>query len=190
MNKDKQTEKTTIRGLTWEIVKFIALAVIIVAPIRMFIAQPFIVNGRSMQPTFATGQYLIVDEISYRLENPQRGNIIVFKYPLDLSKFFIKRIIGLPNETVEIKNGIVTIKSKTNPNGFQIKEPYVKFKKNDTMTRKLGPDEYFVMGDNRADSLDSRAWGTVPKKLIVGKAFLRLLPVANAGIMPGDSSNF
>lgn len=189
-NQDKQidekADKITVKGFIWEIVKFSMLAAVIVLPIRAFIAQPFIVNGRSMDPTFATGQYLIVDELSYRFEDPKRGDIVVLRYPRNPSKFFIKRIVGLPNETIEIKEGVVRIKTKTNPIGFQLTEPYVEFKKSDTITKKLDDSEYFVMGDNRAESLDSRAWGSVPRKLIIGKAFLRLFPIASAEVMPGS----
>ncbi len=189
-NQDKQidekADKITVKGFIWEIVKFSILAAVIVLPIRAFIAQPFIVNGRSMDPTFATGQYLIVDELSYRFEDPKRGDIVVLRYPRNPSKFFIKRIVGLPNETIEIKEGVVRIKTKTNPIGFQLTEPYVEFKKSDATTRELGKSEYFVMGDNRAESLDSRAWGSVPRKLIIGKAFLRLFPIASAEVMPGS----
>src|SRR3990167_9889845 len=99
-------------------IKFIVLALIIVTPIRMFIAQPFIVNGSSMDPTFATGQYLIVDEISYRFNEPKRGDVIVLRYPRDPKKFFINRIVGLPGDTVEIQEGVVTIKDSKNPDGF------------------------------------------------------------------------
>src|SRR3989344_5716676 len=87
----------------WDLLKFAALATIIVLPIRAYVAQPFVVSGRSMVPTFQNGQYLIVDEISYRFHSPQRGDVIIFKYPKDPTKYFIKRVIGLPGETVEIK---------------------------------------------------------------------------------------
>jgi signal peptidase I len=170
----------------WSTIKFIALAFIIVTPIRMFVAQPFIVSGSSMDPTFATGQYLIVDELSYHLGNPNRGDVVILRYPLDTSKFFIKRVIGLPNETVEIKNGLVTIKNAEHPAGFTLNEPYIRYPKYDTMSRTLGVGEYFVMGDNRLASSDSRYWGTVPRDLIVGRALLRLLPIASAAILPGE----
>ncbi len=182
---DKQTENTTIKDFVWEIVKFAVIAAIIVIPIRMFVAQPFIVEGRSMDPTFATGQYLIVNELTNLFEGPKRGEIIIFKYPKNIKTYFIKRVIGLPNETVDINKGVVTIKSKANPKGFILKEPYVEFTKDDTSTKTLGPNEYFVMGDNRAESLDSRIWGPVPAKLIVGEALFRLFPLSKVGIMPG-----
>lgn len=185
-NEEPKNEKATLKSTVWEIIKFFALAALIVIPIRTFIAQPFIVSGGSMDPTFASGQYIIVDELSYRLEKPQRGDVVILRYPRDPSRFFIKRIIGMPNETIEIVDGIVTIKTKANPIGFQLNEPYVEFKKYDSITQKLGSEEYFVMGDNRAKSSDSRIWGSVPEKLVIGKAFLRLLPIASADILPGN----
>ena len=166
-----------------DILKFALLAVVIVLPVRMFIAQPFIVSGSSMDPTFATGQYLIVDEISYRFNDPVRGDVVILRYPRDPSKFFIKRIIGLPNETVEIREGVVTI-MKGDGETITLDEEYVKYPKEDSSTRTLR-DEYFVMGDNRAKSSDSRIWGPVPKRYIVGRALVRLFPIAYADINPG-----
>lgn len=193
---DEQKEQKEIgekieqkKSSIWETVKFVALALLIVTPIRMFIAQPFIVNGSSMDPTFATGQYLIVDEISYRLHTPKRGDVIVLRYPRDPKKFFIKRIIGLPGETVEIDGGAVTIRNAEHPEGFELSEPYIMYPKNDTLAKTMGTGEYFVMGDNRAASSDSRYWGTVPEDLIVGRAFLRLLPIASAAVLPGEYNN-
>ena len=170
-------------------IKFIVLALIIVTPIRMFVAQPFIVSGSSMDPTFATGQYLIVDELSYHLGDPKRGDVIILRYPNDTKKFFIKRVIGLPNETLEIRDGAVTIKNMEHPEGFAMSEPYIKYTKNDTMTKMLGEGEYFVMGDNRAASSDSRYWGVVPRDLVVGRALVRLLPIASAAVLPGNYNN-
>ena len=178
-----------IGSTLWDTIKFIVLALIIVTPIRMFIAQPFIVSGSSMDPTFATGQYLIVDELSYHLGDPKRGDVIILRYPNDTKKFFIKRVIGLPHETVEIQNGTVTIKNMEHPEGFAMSEPYIKYTKNDTMTKMLGEGEYFVMGDNRAASSDSRYWGVVPRDLVVGRALVRLLPIASAAVLPGNYNN-
>ena len=178
-----------IGSTLWDTIKFIVLALIIVTPIRMFIAQPFIVSGSSMDPTFATGQYLIVDELSYHLGDPKRGDVIILRYPNDTKKFFIKRVIGLPNETLEIRDGAVTIKNMEHPEGFAMSEPYIKYTKNDTMTKMLGEGEYFVMGDNRAASSDSRYWGVVPRDLVVGRALVRLLPIASAAVLPGNYNN-
>ena len=169
----------------WELIKFAAIALAIVVPIRMFIAQPFVVSGESMVPTFQDGQYLIVDEISYITVGPHRGDVVVFKYPNDPSRYFIKRIIGLPNETVEIKGDVVKIINAENPKGFILEEEYVNEKFSATGTHKVGADEYFVMGDNRNRSSDSRIWGMLPRKLMVGRAYLRLLPIKDVAYLPG-----
>ena len=169
----------------WELARFALLALVIVIPIRIFVAQPFVVSGSSMVPTFENGQYLIVDEISYRFENPKRDDVIVFRYPDDTTKFFIKRIIGLPGETVDIKGSAVTITNKEHPDGFALSEPYVENISFGNNHFVLGNDQYFVMGDNRPASSDSRYWGAVPKNLLIGKVFLRLLPVNKIGVLPG-----
>jgi signal peptidase I len=170
----------------WEIFKFALLALAIVIPIRTFIAQPFIVSGSSMVPTFENNEYLIVDEISYRLHQPERGDVIVFRYPNDPSKFFIKRIIGLPGETLTITGQKITIKNSAHPEGLTLEEPYVKNESTDERTVQIPEGQYFVMGDNRSASSDSRSWGTLPRKNITGRAFLRILPVAEASVLPGD----
>ncbi len=170
----------------WELARFTIIAIIIVIPIRIFIAQPFIVSGSSMSPTFENGQYLVVDELSYRLNDPERGDVAIFKYPKDTKKFFIKRVIGLPNETINIKGSDVTIINEKNPDGFIIDQPYVINTANNDLTFELKDEEYFVMGDNRSASSDSRSWGAVSRKLMVGKAFLRLLPINKIGILPGS----
>ncbi len=158
--------------------KLVLLSIIIVVPFRLYIAQPFIVDGASMDPTFKNGQYLVVDELSYHFREPERGEVLIFKYPKDPSKYFIKRIIGLPGEKVQINNGQVTIYNNTNQNGLTLEEPYVKLTKSDTSTFQLSEAEYFVMGDNRAQSADSRIWGAVPRDNIVGRPFIRFLPPA------------
>lgn len=177
-------------GYIWEVIKFFILAVIVVAPIRFFVAQPFIVQGASMDPTFATGQYLIVDEISYRFNKPERGDVVVLRYPRNPSRFFIKRLVGLPGETLNIKNGVVSILTQENDEPFILDEPYITFSKTDGRDDeivKLEEEEYFVMGDNRASSSDSREWGILPEDLIIGKAFLRLFPIGTASLFPGQN---
>ncbi len=181
----EQESKQTFKQSFWELVRFALIAVAIVLPVRMFIAQPFIVSGSSMVPTFENGQYLIVDEITYRFEDPKRGDVIVFRYPNDTKKFFIKRIIGLPGETVDVKKEETIITNKENPNGFTLDQSYVVNHSEDNSHIVLKNDEYFVMGDNRSGSSDSRSWGPVQKKLLVGRAFLRLLPVKEIGVLPG-----
>jgi len=171
-----------------ELLKLALVAAIIILPIRLFVAQPFIVSGASMDPTFASGQYLIVDELTYKFEAPARGEVIIFHYPKDTTQFFIKRIIGLPGETVSIQDGSIYI-TETNGKSIELNEPYVKNAGNGSnMVKKLGTGEYFVMGDNRPESSDSRTWGILPAKDIVGRAFLRLLPYNQIGIFPGSTA--
>ncbi len=170
----------------WDLLKFAIIALVIVIPIRMWIAQPFVVSGESMFPTFDNGQYLIVDEISYIVGQAQRGDVVIFKYPKDTKRFFIKRVIGLPNETISIKDGQVTVVNKDHPEGFKLVEPYINEKIFDGGVYTTKDNEYFVMGDNRNRSSDSRVWGLVPKNLLVGKAFLRLLPFQSISYLPGD----
>jgi signal peptidase I len=171
-----------------EVLKFFFIILFVIVPFRVFVAQPFIVEGASMDPNFDTGNYLIVDQLSYRLSDPDRGSVLVFKHPLDNKQFLIKRIIGLPGETVEMGNGIVTIINEENPEGFVYDQPYVKFKTTDNKTLTLSTDEYFVLGDNRPVSSDSRAWGAVDRDEIIGRPFFRLLPLKKISIFPGDFS--
>ncbi len=161
------------------------MVVLVVIPIRLFIAQPFIVDGESMHPTFENGNYLVVDELTYDFEKPRRGDVIVFRYPGDPSIFYIKRIIGLPDETVTIKNGKTTI-TESNGSSRVLKEPYISaldasYNTNVTLT----PNQYFVMGDNRPKSSDSRVWGPLPSKNIIGRVITRLYPPSVLGIFPG-----
>lgn len=169
----------------WELVRYILLALIIVIPFRIFIAQPYVVSGSSMDPTFKDADYLIVDQISKRFEEPARGSVVIIRYPKDPSKFFIKRLIAFPNEDVEIRDGAVTIYNKDNPNGIALPDSYVVYKKREDFSMKLGDDQYFVMGDNRAGSSDSRAWGTLPRENIIGRPLLRLLPLNKIDVWPG-----
>lgn len=185
MDEEIKQEKTTSQSF-WELVRFALIALIIVIPVRLFVAEPFVVSGNSMVPTFENGDYLIVDKISYELGRIKRDDVVVFRYPNDPSKFFIKRIIGLPNETVDVKGSDVTITNEANQQGFKLDQPFVKNIANNDTHVELKGDEYFVMGDNRSASSDSRYWGPVKKDLLQGKAFLRLLPVSKIDFWPGS----
>ncbi len=157
----------------------VAIAVVAVLLVRSFVTQPFLVSGSSMEPTFNDGNYLLIDELSYEFRDPERGEVVVFKYPSDPGSYFIKRIIGLPGETVIVRSGTVSV---TNTQGTEVlNESYAL--KNDTTSnaeRTLGAQEYFVMGDNRNFSFDSRSWGPVPAKNIVGVVRFRLWPLQSA----------
>jgi len=179
-------KKQTARQSFWELMRFAMFAILIVVPIRVFIAQPFLVSGSSMFPTFKNADYLIVDEASYHLGNPKRYDVVVFRYPGDTSKFYIKRVIGLPGETVDVNGSTVTIKNNENKNGFVLDQPFIGSESNKTAHLELNDDEYFVMGDNRAASSDSRYWGPVPKDLMIGRALFRLLPLKELDFMPGE----
>lgn len=161
----------------WEITKIVLVASAIVLPIRYFLFQPFFVRGQSMEPNFENGDYLIIDEISYRFRDPARGEAIVFKYPNDETQRYIKRIIGLPGETIEIKDSKVVIYKEDATlvlNESDYLDPSVPTAGN--LRISLGNDEYFVMGDNRPVSSDSRRWGVVPEKEIIGRVALRAWP--------------
>lgn len=164
----------------WEISKIIIIAIVIVVPIRYFVFQPFFVRGQSMEPNFYNGDYLIVDEISYRFGKPQRGEVVVFKYPQNPSQRYIKRIIGLPGETVGIQNGKVQIYNKEGIPQIVDESSYLpEFVQTSGDIRfRLDDNEYFVLGDNRQFSSDSRNWGSLPEENIIGRVFLRTWPLA------------
>jgi len=167
-----------ISNFIWETAKLVVISLIIIIPLRYFVVQPFFVLGASMEPTFQNGDYLVINEISYELGDPERGDVVVFKYPYDTSQYYIKRIIGLPGEIVEIKDGRVVIKNKDNPDGFFMEEPYLE-KEKDTFggsSVTLGYNEYFVLGDNRVASSDSRRWGTLKDEFLIGKVLVRVFP--------------
>jgi signal peptidase I len=176
-------------SLLWFIVTVLA----IVLPIRYFVAKPFIVQGTSMYPNFDSWHYLIVDEFTYIfLHEPERGDVVVMRYPLDTSRYFIKRVIGLPGETVRIHGSQVTIVNATHPDGFTLAETYVapENASSNEMTVTLRDTDYFVMGDNRAASADSRYWGPLPRADIVGRAFLRLFPFTQMNVFPASLEKF
>lgn len=180
-NQNCQNKKKRAFYSFLEIVKIIFLAALIVLPIRYFLFQPFIVKGESMSPNFESGDYLIINEISYRFSEPERGDVVVFKtdfIPGYYGQRFIKRIVGLPGETAQIKAGKVYITD--NGKTVELAEKYLlnSLETQGDIIITLKSDQYFVLGDNRQYSYDSRAWGVVPKKDIIGKAFLRIFPVA------------
>lgn len=163
-----------------EVIKVFLIALAIVVPVRYYLIQPFYVKGESMVPTFHDSEYLIIDEITYRFREPVRGEVIVFRYPQNPDQYYIKRIIGLPGETIKIIDGVITY---TKPGG----QPHVLdevYLSDDVVTEgynypevTLDDDEYFVMGDNRGKSYDSRQFGPLTKNFIIGRTMVRVLPV-------------
>ncbi len=179
-DEDKKTsDENKSSNSVWEFIKVVAISLLIVIPIRTYVAQPFIVEGSSMEPNYHNGEYLIIDELSYAFRAPERGEVVVFRYPLMPSEFFIKRLIGLPGETIEIRNNKIFV------NNEPIDELYLpnNFQTGPDNIVKLSGNQYFVMGDNRAASSDSRIWGTLPRKNITGKVLLRLWPLTRIGIV-------
>lgn len=177
--------KQTFREQVIELFKFIIIALIFVIPFRVFIAQPFQVSGASMIDTFHDADYLIVDEISYRFRDPVRGEVIVFNNDIT-QKNFIKRIIGLPGEKIIISEDQVTVYNDEFPDGVVLTEPYIgTMHTQGTVSVSLDDSQYFVMGDNRENSLDSRSIGPIHRQDIVGRAWLRLLPIHDLSHLPG-----
>lgn len=171
-----------------EIVKFSLIALLVVLPIRLFVAQPFIVRGASMDPTFHTGDYVIVDQLTYQFAEPKRGDVIIFRHPNNTSVYLIKRIIGLPGETVEIAGKGVLIRNKATGASFTYTQDFIapdRLSSEYLPPTHLDLGEYFVMGDNRKESSDSRAWGSLPEVEIVGRALVRLYPFTQIGMFPG-----
>jgi len=154
-----------------EILESVILAVVLAAVIRLWLFEPFYIPSPSMQPTLYPGDRIIVNKLSYRLHPPERGDVIVFKFPLDPQRDFVKRVVALEQETIEVRQGYVYI------NGRRLEEPY--------LPHELVPDygpikvprgHLFVMGDNRNNSEDSRFWGPLNQKYLIGKAFFVYWP--------------
>jgi signal peptidase I len=195
-NNPSQSEDYGLSGVIWEIVKMVFWVVVIIVPIRVFLIQPFFVQGASMEPNFEDKQYLIVNELGYKTtslgnfftvkpyKELKRGDVVVFRYPRNPSVFYIKRIIGLPGERVQVSNDQVKIFDSQNPEGFVIDESQYLSKSVTTSgeTNVSLMDEYFVMGDNREFSSDSRSWGPVPEKDVMGRVVLRAWPVNKASL--------
>ncbi len=166
-----------------EFIKTVAIIVIIAFFVRFFLIQPYFVEGSSMEPSFHNGEYLLVNKLVYRLNQPQRGDVVIFRPPPDPSVNYIKRIIGLPGDTVEIKDGAVYV------NDQKLPEPYLGGDNVKTLAveanlkEKVGPSQYFVLGDNRDHSKDSREFGVVPMINIIGRAWLVVYPSENFGIV-------
>jgi signal peptidase I len=177
-----------IKDFSFETIKIVVISLIIIVTIRTYVMQPFFVSGKSMEPNFHDGDYLIVDEVSYRLDEPKRGDVIIFRYPRNPKEFFIKRIIGLPGERVEIKDSKIIIYSSENQDGLTLDEDiYIPLSTTTSGDYNviLKNDEYYVLGDNRNASADSRIWGVLEEHFIIGKAWVRAWPFDDFSVFEG-----
>ncbi len=179
-SEERESFGHALGSFFWELLKAFILAMVIIVPIRYFLVQPFFVRGASMEPNFHDAEYLVIDQLSYRFREPKRGEVVVFRYPQDHSQFFIKRIIGLPGEDVRVTDGHIFIRSSAYPAGVELDEsaylaPGVRT--GGQMDLHLNDNEYFVLGDNRPASSDSRAWGAVGINEVIGRAWIRAWPL-------------
>lgn len=208
MVKEKQIQEAA-GGIFWEVIKTVGGILLFLIIFRFYLFQPYTISGSSMEPNFHDGEYIVVNELTYNISNPKRGDAVVFKHPEPSCNDFInksyinriffqgpcsnyiKRIVGLPGETVSIKDGKVFVKNSENPAGFELKEEYIVngIRTYGNQELELGKDEYYVLGDNRNPnaSSDSREWGVLPEKHIVGKAMVILLPVQSFEVVKRPS---
>ncbi len=169
--------KSNWGNATRELVETVLLTLVIFFMIR-FAVENYRIEGYSMEPNFHDGQFLLVSRLNYLLGQPERGDVVIFQYPLNPKKNFIKRVIGLPGEKVQIRGGKIFI------NDVRVPEPYpYNFANYDWGPVTVGPDEYFVLGDNRPESSDSHAWGMLPAKNIIGKAWVSYWPPDEWGVV-------
>lgn len=166
-----------------DLVKIVVISLAIIIPVRYFLIQPFYVQGSSMEPNFKNSEYLIIDEVSYNFNSPRRGDVVVFKYPRNQQEYFIKRIIGLPGEKVKFRDGDIYIYNDIYEHGIKLEEEYLPeetesyYSKEEEKTIELEEDEYYVLGDNRNSSRDSRSFGPIKEDMIIGRAMFRGWPL-------------
>ena len=181
-------------NFVWEVVKIVVISLAIIIPIRIFVVQPFIVEGASMTPNFYDGEYLIVDEISYRFQEPKRGDVVIFHPPQSPKVYYIKRIIGLPGETIKVEEGRIDIYNTQHPDGIRLNELDYSINNdipsNESYDVTLDSDEYYLIGDNRTNSMDSRRFGSVNLDFIKGKAWVRAFPFNRFTIFEAPTYNF
>lgn len=176
VSKKEQGALSAVGNFFLETVKMLILAGITIGVVRYFLFKPFYVKGQSMEPNFYEKDYLIIDELTYRFREPQRGEVVVFRAPVG-SDYYLKRVVGLPGERVKVENQKIVVYNDDHPQGLIVEEVYLTENTPGSIMVSLGPDEYFVLGDNRDASYDSRRFGPIKENAIVGRAWLRGWPV-------------
>jgi signal peptidase I len=171
-----QRKKSGCISFLVDVLETLVLSVVLFVSINIISAR-IRVDGDSMVPTLVSGEYVVVNRLSYRLGNPQHGDIIVFHFPRNPSEEYIKRVIGLPGDVIEVMNGSVYV------NGQLLNESYLEMRINYTGKWEVPPGQLFVLGDNRNNSSDSHDWGTVPMDYVVGKAVLVYWPPPDWGLI-------
>ncbi len=190
-SEEEKSNFSKVLAFFGELVKTVLISLAIILPIRYFVIQPFYVKGASMEPNFFDKDYLIINEFVYRMREPARGDIVVFRNPRNEEEFFIKRVIGLPNDKIKIYNNKVYVNNKENADWIELEEYYLpdgrETRGNEVI--ELNEGEYYVLGDNRDRSLDSRVFGPIKQDAIIGKVWLRGWPLENAEIFKGVEYN-
>ncbi len=173
----------------FEVIKIALFAGITIGLVRYFLFKPFYVKGQSMEPTYHEREYLIVDEITYRFKDPERGDVLVVRSPISDGEFYLKRIIGLPNERIKLEDNTIIIYNNDYPQGIILDESYLIEETPGSVQVTLGSNEYFVLGDNRDASYDSRRFGPINKDSIIGKTWLRGWPLNKISIIEPPKYN-
>ncbi len=173
-----------------ELIKIALLAGLTIWLVRYFLFKPFYVKGESMEPNFYEREYLIIDELTYRFRAPERGEVVVIKAPIAEKDFYLKRIVGLPGERVKVEDNKVIIYNQDFPQGNVVEENYLNEQTPGSISVTLTSNQYFVLGDNRDASFDSRRFGPVEKTDIVGRTWLRGWPLTRVGVFSPPKYNF
>ncbi|MFH1286392.1 MAG: signal peptidase I [Candidatus Magasanikbacteria bacterium] len=173
-----------------EIIKIVILAGITIGLVRYILFKPFYVKGQSMEPAFYEHEYLIVDELTYRFREPERGEVVVFKSSSFDGDYLLKRVIAVPGERVNLSDNKIVIYNLDHPQGIVLDETYLTENTAGSVMYTLGPDQYFLLGDNRDSSYDSRRFGPVDRDTIIGKVFFRGWPIGKFGLFSVPELNF
>lgn len=187
INPGGQSRSSGFFSFVWDLIKTFIIVMLVAFAIRYFVIQPFVVDGDSMLPTFINNEYLIAEKISYDFQIPHRGDVVIFRYPKNPQVIYIKRVIGLPGETVEIKDNKVYVAGSPNDSEKPLTEGYlassvktevfVSGDEGKNAKKILGDNEFFVLGDNREHSSDSREWGVLPRANIIGRVWITVTPL-------------